>query len=184
MPTFDTHRKTPIQRTDTIGFDVRLHQGNPFNPFGRWVSLQGLAVDTPAQLFESEGKDLFARIGLEGTLGTWTWQAELSSSTSESDTTRFNNLDRAWSSGVNSDGVTPTRIAGFSGISRDECAAKVAEVGGTSFNYSSFFGGNCTILGAAPDPINPFCRRQPLHHPGTGLRFEERADAVRSPCTR
>ena len=147
-------------------YSVRLHAGNPFNPFGRWVDLQGLAINTPPQLFESEGEDLFVRLGLEGTLGTWTWQAEFSSANRESDTTRFNNLDRAWSAGVNSDGVTPTTIARFSGISRDECAARVATVGGTDFRYSSFFGGNCTILGAAPDPINPFADINPYIIPG------------------
>lgn len=147
-------------------YDVRLHQGNPFNPFGRWVSLQGLATSTPPQFFESEGEDLFARVGLEGMLGTWTWQVEFSNSTSESNTTRFNNLDPAWRNGINSDGVTPTTIASFSRISQEECAAKVAEVGGINYRYSSFFGGNCTILGPAPDPINPFADVNPYIIPG------------------
>ena len=147
-------------------YDVRLHQGNPVNPFGRWVSLQGLAAATPPQFFESEGEQLFARVGLEGALGAWTWQAEFSNSTSETDTTRFNNLDRAWSNGVNSDGVTPTRIASFSQISREDCAAKVAEVGGTGFTYSSFFGGRCTVVGDPPDPINPFADINPYIIPG------------------
>ena len=150
------------------GFDVRLHQGNPFNPFGRWVTLQGRAIDAPPVLFETEGEDLFAGVGLEGELGSWTWQAEFSSATRESDTLRFNTLDPAWRSGVNSDGVTPTSIARFSGISQADCAAKVAEVGGVDYSYSSFFGGNCTILGAAPDPINPFGDISPWIIPGQG----------------
>ena len=147
-------------------YDVRLHQGNPYNPFGRWVSLQGLATSAPPRYFESEGEALFARVGLEGALGTWTWQAEFSSSTSESDTTRFNNVDRAWNNGINSDGVTPTSIARFSRITEEDCAAKVAEVGGVDYRYSSFFGGNCTILGPAPDPINPFADINPYVIPG------------------
>ena len=147
-------------------FQPRLAAGNPYNPFGRWVELGGLAADAPPQVFESEAEELFARAGLEGTLGTWTWQAEFSSSRSESDTTRFNTLDPAWSSGVNSDGVTPTRIAGFFGVTEAECEAKRMELGGVKYNYSPFFGGNCTILGEAPPPINPFADMNPYIIPG------------------
>ena len=137
-------------------FQPRLHAGNPFNPFGRWVDLSGMAVGAPPQDFQSEGDELFARLGVEGTLGSWSWQAEFSSSRSESDSTRFNTLDVAWARGVNSDGVTDTVIGRFSGIDRAACEVKQMEIGGTRFAYSSFFGGNCTVYGSPPDPINPF----------------------------
>ncbi|MCY3840513.1 MAG: TonB-dependent receptor, partial [Gammaproteobacteria bacterium] len=134
----------------------RLHGGNPFNPFGRWVSLTGLAVDQPPRSFESEGNDLFADLGLEGQLGTWRWQAEYGLSRSEGDTHRLNVRDPAYGNGINSDGVTEAVIARQRGGSDADCQALQAEIGGTRYTYSTFFGGQCSVYGAAPDPIDPF----------------------------
>lgn len=134
----------------------RLHANSPFNPFGRWVSLTGLAVDQPPQSFESEQDDLFANVGLEGELGNWRWHAEYGLSRSEGDTSRLNVRDPAYGLGVNSDGVTPAIIARQFGRSEDDCKALQAELGGTSYRYSTFFGGQCSVYGAPPDPIDPF----------------------------
>ena len=133
-----------------------LHANSPYNPFGTQVSLTGLAVDQPPRLYESETNNLYIGLGVEGTLGTWSWQADLSSSRSETDSTRFNVRDPAYGLGVNSDGVSEATIGRFSGINEAACADKVAEIGGTRYSYSSFFGGNCTVYGAPPEPINPF----------------------------
>ena len=133
-----------------------LHANNPYNPFGTAVSLVGLAADQPPQYFESETEELFARLGMEGTLGTWQWQAEFNNSRSELASTQFNTRDPAYGLGINSDGVTDAIIGRFSGIDEAACADKLAELGGTRYSYSSFFGGNCTVYGAPPDPINPF----------------------------
>lgn len=143
-----------------------LHANSPYNPFGIRVSLTGLATDQPPQLFESETEEMFARLGVEGTVGTWQWQAEFNSSRSELESTQFNTLDPAYGLGVNSDGVSEAIIARFSGIDQAACAAKQAELGGTRYAYSSFFGGNCTVYGAPPEPINPFGDISPWILPG------------------
>lgn len=133
-----------------------LHAGNPFNPFGTRVSLSGLAMGTEPRKFESEGDELFARLGAEGSLGGWNWQAEFSTSRQEIDSVQLNVRDPAYSSGINSDGVSETSIGRFFGIDEAGCAAKQAEIGGTRYSYSAFFGGQCTVYGSPPDPINPF----------------------------
>ncbi len=133
-----------------------LHANSPFNPFGTAVSLTGLAIDQPPQHFESTTDELFASLGLDGELGGWQWQVELGGSRSELESSQFNTRDEAYRLGVNSDGVTETSIGRFSGIDRAACEAKKIELGGTDIRYSSFFGGNCTVLGAPPKPINPF----------------------------
>ena len=134
----------------------RLHPNSPFNPFGRWVDLTGLAVDQPPTSFESEQDDLFANVGLEGQLGTWRWQAEYGLSRQDGDTTRLNVRDPEYGNGVNSDGVSDTVIARQSGQDEASCQALMAEVGGTRYSYSTFFGGQCSVYGAPPDPIDPF----------------------------
>ena len=143
-----------------------LHANSPYNPFGTRVSLTGLAVGQPPQYYESETDELFARLGVEGTLGTWQWQAEFNSSRSELASTQFNTRDPAYGLGVNSDGVSEAIVGRFSGIDEAACSAKVAELGGTRYQYSSFFGGNCTVYGAPPDPINPFGDISPWIIPG------------------
>ena len=135
---------------------ARLHAGSPFNPFGRWVDLTGLAVDQPPSSFESEQNDLFANVGGEGTIGDWTWQAEYGLSRSEGDTTRLNVRHPDYYNGVNSDGVTESVIARQRGQDEAACQAFTAELGGTRYTYSSFFGGQCSVYGAPPDPIDPF----------------------------
>lgn len=148
------------------GIGGTLHANSPFNPFGKRVSLSGLAIDQPPQHFESQTDELFSSLGLEGQLGTWQWQAEFGSSRSELESTQFNTRDPAYGLGINSDGVSEAVIARFSGIDQAACAAKLGELGGTRFQYSSFFGGNCTIYGAPPDPINPFGDISPWIIPG------------------
>ena len=133
-----------------------LHANSPFNPFGRQVSLTGLAVDQPPSSFESETNERFMSLGAEGALGEWNWQIEYGSSKQEIDTTRINVRDPAYALGINSDGVSESVIARRGGIDRAACEALRAELGGTRISYSTFFGGNCTVWGAPPDPINPF----------------------------
>ncbi len=134
----------------------RLHAGSPFNPFGRWVSLQGYAIDQPPSSFESVSDDLYVSAGLEGSLGTWKWQAEYGLSRQETDITRLNVVDSALSLGINSDGVSDTRIGSENGQSEESCQALLAELGGTRYTYSTFFGGQCSVFGAPPEPIDPF----------------------------
>ena len=133
-----------------------LHAGNPFNPFGTRVSLTGLATGTDPRKFESEGDELFARLGVEGSLGGWSWQAEFSTSRQEIDSVQLNVRDPAYGNGINSDGVSEAVIGRFFGIDEAGCKAKQAELGGTRYRFSAFFGGQCSVYGAPPDPINPF----------------------------
>ena len=134
----------------------RLHANSPFNPFGRWVDLTGLAVDQPPSSFESEQNDVFANLGLEGSIGAWTWHAEYGLSRQEGDTTRLNVRHPDYLAGVNSDGVTESIIARQFGQDEASCQALQASVGGTRYTYSTFFGGQCSVYGAPPDPIDPF----------------------------
>ena len=134
----------------------RLHANSPFNPFGRWVDLTGLAADQPPSSFESEADELFANVGLEGSVGTWTWQAEYGLSRQEGDTTRINVRHPDYGLGVNSDGVTHSVIARQRGQDEAACQALQAELGGSRYTYSAFFGGQCSVYGAPPDPIDPF----------------------------
>ena len=143
-----------------------LHANSPFNPFGKRVSLSGLAPGQPPQHYESQTDELFSSLGLEGQLGSWQWQAEFGNSRSELESTQFNTRDPAYGLGINSDGVTEAVIGRFNGIDQAACAEKLAELGGTRYQYSSFFGGNCTIYGTPPDPINPFGDISPWIIPG------------------
>ena len=133
-----------------------LHANSPFNPFGKRVSLTGLAVDQPPQSFESETSELFASFGAEGKLGDWNWQVEYGRSRQEIDTTRINVRDPAYSAGVNSDGVTHSVIAREYGKDEASCAALKDSLGGSRYTYSTFFGGQCSVYGAPPDPVDPF----------------------------
>ncbi|MYH34031.1 MAG: TonB-dependent receptor plug domain-containing protein [Gammaproteobacteria bacterium] len=140
------------------GFSGTLHAGSPYNPFGVRTTVVGQILNAPPRLFESDRDELFLRLGLDGSIGSnWTWQAEFSSSEEEIDSQRFNVSDNSSIlNGLNSDGVSESIIGRFSGIDQAACAAKQEEIGGTRFTYSSFFGGNCTVWGAPPTPINPF----------------------------
>ena len=133
-----------------------LHANSPFNPFGRQVSLTGLATDQPPSSFESEREELHVNLGAKGELGGWNWQIEYGSTQKQQDTTRINVRDPAYALGVNSDGVSEAVIRRVSGISQAECEALRVQIGGSRIAYSTFFGGNCTIYGAPPDPIDPF----------------------------
>ena len=135
---------------------ARLAAKSPFNPFGRRVDLTGLAVDLPTTSFESEQDDLFANVGLEGSFGDWRWLAEYGLSRQDGDTTRLNVRHPDYFNGVNSDGVTESVIARQRGQDEAACQALQAELGGTRYTYSPFFGGQCSIYGPPPDPIDPF----------------------------
>ena len=112
---------------------ARLHANSPFNPFGRWVDLAGLAVDQPPNSFESEADELFASLGLEGSVVTWMWQAEYGLSRQEGDTTRLNVRHPDYGLGVNSDGVTHSVIARQRGQDEASCQALQAELGGSRY---------------------------------------------------
>ena len=50
------------------------------------MRIVGLLVGTqPAKSYESQTDEMFARLGAEGSLGSWTWQAEYRSSRQEID---------------------------------------------------------------------------------------------------
>lgn len=149
-------RKDAESQDGLINVSGTLHAGSPYNPFGTQVSLTGITTDYPPTTYDSTTDDLYVGLGVEGTVGSWSWQADFSSSSSEQDTQRLNVRDPAYGLGVNSDGVSESVIGRFSGILEPACADKVGELGGTRYSYSSFFGGNCTVWGAPPDPINPF----------------------------
>ena len=158
-----------------------LHRGNPYNPFEVEVQLSGLSVDTPPLYFDSRSDDLFVNVGIEGSLGSWTWQTQFGRSTQDLDTTRFNVLDTAYADAINSDGVSEARIRRESGVDEAACEALRAELGGTRYVYSSLFGGRCDVYGAPPDPINPFESLQAYVIPGadSGTRNEQtRAEVV------
>lgn len=136
-----------------------LHAGNPYNPFGRAVTVRGQILNVPALQFVGETEDVGIQFGANGSIGGtgWTWQADFGYDEEQVEGERTNVLDyNTVRNGMNSDGVSEAVIAYISGISAAECDAKVAELGGTRVRYSSFFGGNCTVYGAPPDPINPF----------------------------
>lgn len=139
-------------------FSGSLHANSPYNPFGVRATTFGQILGTPPKHFDSGRDELFTRLGMDGSLGNdWTWQWEFSRSEEEIDSTQRNVANRsAISLGLNSDGVSEAIIGRFSGIDQAACEAKMMEIGGTRFSYSSFFGGNCTVYGAPPTPINPF----------------------------
>ena len=149
-------RKDSYSNVGLNQVSATLHANSPFNPFGTQVSLSGLSTDTPPRTFESERDELFVRLGGKGEFGGWTVEAEYSLSKQEADTTQFNVRDPAYGLGVNSDGVSEARIGFVRGIDQDACEQERIARGGTRITYSSFFGGQCTIWGAPPDPINPF----------------------------
>ena len=138
-----------------------LNQGNPFNPFGVNVFLYGLTIDTPPKSFESERDELFIQLGVDGSLGSWTWQAEFNRSSEEIHTSRINYLSNTYGPGIRSDGVTEARIASLrSSIipSAEACEEERIARGGTRYTYEAlgFFGFYCRIYAPPPDPINPF----------------------------
>ena len=139
-------------------FSGSFHPDNPYNPFGIRAATFGQIVGTPARHFDSGRDELFTRLGMDGSLGdNWTWQWEFSRSEEEIDSMQRNVANRsAISLGMNSDGVSEAIIGRFSGIDQAACEARMMEIGGTRFSYFSFFGGNCTVYGAPPTPINPF----------------------------
>ena len=151
------NKKTTANR-GLNSYSGTLHAASPYNPFGVRTTIVGQILNAPPRLFDSDRDELFLRLGLDGSIGsTWTWQAEFSSSEEEIDSQQLNVADGGTiRNGLNSDGVSESVIGRFSGIDQAACAAKQMEIGGTRYTYSSFFGGNCTVYGAPPTPINPF----------------------------
>ena len=139
-------------------FNGFLHANSPYNPFGVRVIAFAQVPNAAPTHSTSDEDGLFAGLGLEGTLGdSWLWQTEFNRSKTEIDVQRFNVLDgETVRNGMNSDGVSEAIIGVFSGIDEAACEAKQMEIGGTRYRYSSFFGGNCSVYGAPPEPINPF----------------------------
>ena len=134
-----------------------LHANSPFNPFGRAVTVQGHIQNAQPRYFDSKLNQVFVRLGLEGNFGSWTWQTEFNRSQSEVDAHRMNAFDGdTVRLGLNSDGVTEAVIARVRGGTAETCEEERVARGGTRAQFSSFFGGNCTIYGAPPDPISPF----------------------------
>ena len=150
--------KENTRNTGIPSFNGNLHANSPYNPFDVRVTAFAQVQNAAPTHSISEEDGLFAGLGLEGTLGdSWLWQTEINRSKTEIDTQRFNVLDgETVRNGMNSDGVSEAIIGRFSGIDEAACEAKQMEIGGTRYRYSSFFGGNCTVYGAPPDPINPF----------------------------
>ncbi len=152
-----TTRKTTSER-GLNSFSGTLHANSPHNPFGVRVTAFGQILNVPPNHVESREDSLRASLGLDGKFGgTWSWDVELSRSEVDLDGQQFNVLDSdTVSNGMNSDGVSEAVIGRFSGIDEAACTVKETELGGARSSYSSFFGGNCTVYGAAPTPINPF----------------------------
>ena len=150
--------KKTINNGGLNAFSGTLHAASPYNPFGVRTTVAGQILSAPPRLFDSDRDELYLRLGLDGSFGSnWTWQAEFSSSEEEIDSQQLNVSDNsAILNGLNSDGVSEAVIGRFSGIDEAACEAKRMEIGGTRYFYSTFFGGNCTVYGAPPTPINPF----------------------------
>ena len=163
----DSNSGDGLNATSSLGTQI-LHEHNPFNPFGVQVRIVGLLVGTPPQTYESQTDEMFARLGAEGSLGSWTWQAEYRSSRQEIDTTRYNVLDGSYTRGLNSDGVTGAPIAFLLRVTEEQCEARRVELGGWSYTYTPnpFFIGICRVLGQPPDPVNPFADANPYIIPG------------------
>lgn len=149
--------KDTTSNTGLASVSGLLHANSPFNPFGVRVNVQGHIMNAQPRYYDAQLDQIHLRAGLEGALGTWTWQAEFNRSQSEVDAKRMNPFDSTTVGlGLNSDGVTEAVIARVSGGTAESCEAERVARGGTRASFSAFFGGNCTIYGAPPDPINPF----------------------------
>ena len=151
-------RKDTASNTGLNTVGGTLHAGSPFNPFGRAVTVSGHILNAQPRYFDAEQEQVFMRAGLEGKMGArWSWDAEFNRSQSELAAQRINAFDSATVAlGLNSDGVSESVIARVSGGTAESCEQERVARGGTRALFSSFFGGNCTIYGAPPDPINPF----------------------------
>lgn len=149
--------KDTTSNTGLSSVNGLLHANSPFNPFGHRVTVQGHIMNAQPTYFDSQLDQIHLRAGLEGAIGTWTWQAEFNRSQSEVDAKRMNAFDSGTVRlGLNSDGVSEAIIARISGGTAEDCEAERVARGGTRAQFSPFFGGSCTIYGAPPDPINPF----------------------------
>ncbi|MCY4157087.1 MAG: TonB-dependent receptor [Gammaproteobacteria bacterium] len=139
-------------------FNGSLHPNSPYNPFGVRVTAFGQILGPPPTNFASERDTLFTSLGFDGRISEiWSWDVEFSRVANDLASNQASVLDAdSVRVGMNSDGVSEASIGRFSGIDEAACAAKQMELGGTRYNYSSFFGGNCTVFGPPPTPINPF----------------------------
>lgn len=172
-------RWTGTETTSNRGlnsFNGSLHPNSPYNPFGVRVTAFGQIIGSPPQSYASERDTAFASLGFDGAFGeTWSWDVEFSRAANNQDTRQASVLDAdTVRNGMNSDGVSESVTGRFSGIDEAACQAKQTEIGGTRYSYSSFFGGNCTIYGAPPTPINPFGDLSPYIAAGLDAGSENR----------
>jgi len=125
----------------------RFKWNNPYNKFKQDVALRGQRRDLPQPYDETQSTHLDFTLDLKGSLmDNVEFEASLGLTTTDSETTRHNNLDRiGLRAGISSDGRTP-RPEYISGISSDECTA----MGG------SFIFGRCRVLRPPATPVDPF----------------------------
>ena len=139
-----------------------VHAGNPFNPFGRAVQINGQVLNAPPSQFAADKEDLSVALGANGGIGAtgWTWEAEVYRNEETLDAERINVLNGdALRGGLNSDGITEVLITTIAGLTEEECNAALAEHGGVRVAYTpprGFFSSSCRVFGEPADPIDPF----------------------------
>jgi outer membrane receptor protein involved in Fe transport len=77
----------------TVLWDFPVPADHPNNPYGENLLLEGgRALDTGSRRFNSESNTWRLVAGVEGTWGSWEWQAALMAAEAETDQTRFNDI--------------------------------------------------------------------------------------------
>ena len=124
-----------------------LNGRNPYNPFARPVHLRGQRRDLPGPYTETNSDSLDLNFDVSGVINEqWDWEASIGRTTEESDSSRYNNVNRsALTAGMNSDGVSP-----ITQFLRGETPESCAEKGGTPFF------GLCRIQLPPIPAVNPF----------------------------
>ena len=120
---------------------------NPYNPFKQDIAISGQRRDLPQPYDETESAHLDFAIDVKGSLtDSIHYEVSVGQTTTDSETYRHNNLDRAsLVAGLSSDGVTRL-VRYISGLTTEECQA----MGGTE----SF--GRCRVLRDPVTPVDPF----------------------------
>ena len=132
---------------------MRVHADNPFNPFGTTVSVRGQRRDIDARPYtETDTSTLDWTASIQGDLNdAWSFEGSFGQTTTTLDAGRYNQLNSdALRAGLNNDGVTPVWRFLFYRRTPEECAARGGEY--------RFVGelGECRILEAPPDPVDPW----------------------------
>ena len=91
--------------------DLLVPASHPDNPFGEDVILWGRIADSPSRLLETDVTSWRALAGLKGTLRSWSWEAALMASESETVNTRQNAILKA---------PFETALQGFGGSTGDQ----------------------------------------------------------------